>query len=99
VDRLTFRQAVGEDPINSPWFSSEDFDPTDPDEVEVVRLASQTHAADRIRELEDKVERLEAELAQARGEEDDGYEDVEAGYFAPEPWEMTDGLDMPGYRG
>jgi len=97
VDRLTYRQAVGEDPIGSPVFiPGEDFDPYNEDEVAVVRLASQTHEADRIRELEREVATLRHELAEARGEAD---EDVEAGSFAPEPWEMTDGLDMPGYGG
>lgn len=93
---MTYRQAVGEDPIGSPWFSSAEFDASDPDEVEVVRLASEQHGAERIRELEREVANLRHELAEARGEAD---EDVEAGEFAPDPWEMNDGLDMPGYGG
>lgn len=65
---MTYREAVGEAPRSSPWFSSgEDFDPADEDEMEVVRLVSQTHATERIRELERQVEALRAELAQQSG--------------------------------
>jgi len=103
---MTYAQAVGEAPTGSPSFvAGVDFDPSDPDEVEVVKLASQTHGAERMRYLEAEnarlrglVENLSEQIAENKDrEEDEEHEDVEAGYFAPEPWEMTDGLDMPSY--
>jgi hypothetical protein len=65
---MTYREAVGEAPRSSPWFSSgEDFGPFEEDEREVTRLASETHATERIKELEHQVQTLQAELANQPG--------------------------------
>lgn len=63
-ERMTYRQAVGEEPIDSPvFFPGADFDPYDEDEVEVVRLASERHAADELARLRRENEDLRTELA------------------------------------
>jgi len=75
MERLTYRQAVGEEPIGSPAFvAGVDFDPFDPDEVEVVRLASERHGVERIAHLEQKVADLKDQLARERGYDEYGEE-------------------------
>lgn len=74
-DYLTMAQAVGEAPIGSPVFvAGIDFDPNDPDEVEVVKLASEQHRYDRISRLEEENRQLRSELARARGYNEYGEE-------------------------
>lgn len=58
-ERMTYAQAVGEQPFDSPvFFAGVDFDPWDADEVEVVRHASQLHGAEKMRHLEEEGSRL-----------------------------------------
>jgi hypothetical protein len=67
-EHMTAAQAAGEAPIGSPAFvAGIDYDGTDPDEVEVVRFASERHRYDRLRELEEENAALRSENAQLRG--------------------------------
>lgn len=75
-DFLTMAQAVGEEPIGSPAFvAGEDFDPSDYDEVEIVREASARHGRDTISRLEHENADLHSENRRLQrlvdGERDD----------------------------
>lgn len=79
MERMTYAQAVGEQPIGSPAFvAGDDFDPFDEDEVEVVKLASERHRYDRLAEAEREIAALQeekaamaAEIARLRGESEE----------------------------
>lgn len=73
-DYTSMAEAVGEKPMRPPAFvAGIDYDGADPDEVEVVRLATETHRYERLRELEDENRRLRDEIARLhrRDEEDE----------------------------
>jgi hypothetical protein len=75
MERMTYAQAVGEAPIGSPAFvAGVDFDPGDPEELEVVRLASSRHGIERIEGLERQVADLKDQLARERGYDEYGEE-------------------------
>lgn len=72
---MTYAQAVGEAPIGSPAFvAGVDFDPGDPEELEVVRLASSRHGIERIAHLEQENADLRNQLARERGYDEYGEE-------------------------
>jgi hypothetical protein len=64
-DMGTLAQFVGEQPYESPAFvPGVDFDPWDPEEVEIVGLATEIHRHDKMRRLEEENSRLRARLAE-----------------------------------
>ena len=67
---MTMAQAVGDHDYPALTFiGGIDFDPTDPEEVEIVKLATERDAHDRMRALEDENHRLRMELAALRGDD------------------------------
>jgi hypothetical protein len=52
------------------WVAGEDFDPHDPDEMEIMHAVWDGEKHDRMRQLESENERLRQELGEARGIED-----------------------------
>jgi hypothetical protein len=75
VERMTYAQAVGEKPLDSPAFvAGVDFDPYDEGEVEVVKLASERHRAETLEKLREENADLRAEVYRLRGYDGDGEE-------------------------
>lgn len=64
------RREEGREPAPLTFVPGEDFDPYDPDEVEIVKLASERSAADRMRHLERENARLRALVNEYEGIED-----------------------------
>jgi hypothetical protein len=63
-------------PFESPSFiPGVDFDPNDPDEVEIIGFVTENHAHDRITRLEKENAELRGQLAEITGYEDHEYED------------------------
>ena len=71
-DMGTLAQVVGERPYESPEFiPGEDFDPFDPDDVEIGGLATMGHRADKMRRLEKENARLRGILAEYEEKKED----------------------------
>lgn len=80
---LTMAQVCGEQPYGSlVFYPGEHFDPSDPEEVEHVRMASENDAAQTIAQLREENDRLRAELAPV-GEDGEPLPCVECG---TRPW-------------
>lgn len=61
---ITMAQACGEQPYGAlAYVAGHDFDPSDPDDVEAVRAATENDAHARIEALEEENARLRAELS------------------------------------
>lgn len=64
LERMTFAQAVGEEPFHGPAFvAGIDFDPYDEDDVAAVRMAGEFSRADRVTRLEEENAVLRERLA------------------------------------
>lgn len=64
---MSYAEAVGEiEPRPIAWVPGENFDPHDPDEMEVMRHVWAQERADRIAALERENAQLRAELREAR---------------------------------
>jgi hypothetical protein len=81
-DYLSLAEACGEvEPKPRGWVPGVDFDPTDPDEMEVMELVWERERHDTLAAKDREIASLRARLAEYEGEDEGGYDDGYPGEY------------------